>query len=159
MGAPRQTSPKKNPNLLHILPLHLSDRLAGNGTDMGAICSRSRSHPEQSCCRSWNFPPEWIQCEKSKWEKKAERRGERERERERWKTPSPGSLFKMLFSTLCLHKYGNHREKLFVIDTLGNIFFPRFIRLRSKLLAVNLSAGSPTAPDICSNAGIPLVHL
>lgn len=49
------------------------------------------------------------------------------REREKWKTRSPGTLFKMLFSTLCFHKYGNHREKLFVIDTLGNIFFSFYL--------------------------------
>lgn len=49
-------------------------------------------------------------------------------------------------------------KKLCVIDTLG-MAFSLFIWLPSKLLAVNLSARSPTAPDICSNAAIPSAHL
>lgn len=63
-----------------------------------------------------------------------------------------------LLDARCFYKCGNQRKKLCVIDTLG-MAFSLFIWLPSKLLAVNLSARSPTAPDICSNAAIPSAHL
>lgn len=50
------------------------------------------------------------------------------------------------------------RGKIIFNWHFGEHFFSLFIWLPSKLLAVNLSASSPTAPDICSNAGIPSVH-
>lgn len=74
------------------------------------------------------------------------------------KPKSPGTPLKSLFSTCCFYKCGNQRQKYAQL-TLWGWCFSLFICLPSKLLAVNLSARSPTAPDICSNAGIPSAHL